>query len=101
MEQTLSALNMNLRSGRTLGMPFDPWDTQFGFFWYSDREIFQFTPGDFRHRAEEFAAVGINHVITFSGTHFRRSFRRDWDRITGTLARVVEACHACGIHVTE
>jgi len=84
-----------------LATPIDQWDARFGFFWYSDREIFRGTAADFERRTAGFAAAGINHVITFSGTHFRWSFRRDWERITATLARVVEACHHAGIRVTE
>ena len=47
------------------------------------------------------ARAGINHVITFSCTHFRWSFRRSWHLLTGVLSRVVAACHAYGIRVTE
>ncbi len=80
---------------------FDPWDTRFAFFWYNDQEIFHDTDADLARKAEAFAEVGINHVITFSPTHFRWSFRRHWDLLTDTLARVVAACHAAGIRVTE
>ena len=80
---------------------FDPWDTRFAFFWYNDQEIFHDTDADLARKAEAFAEVGINHVITFSATHFRWSFRRHWDLLTDTLARVVTACHAAGIRVTE
>ncbi|MCK5118140.1 MAG: hypothetical protein KAQ78_01080, partial [Candidatus Latescibacteria bacterium] len=62
----------------------DPWDTRFGFFWYNDHEIFHATQDDLNRQAEAFAATGINHVITFSCTHFRWSFRRRWDVITET-----------------
>ncbi len=79
----------------------DPWDTRFAFFWYNDQEIFRDTDADLARKAEAFADVGINHVITFSATHFRWSFRRHWDLLTETLARVVTACHAAGIRVTE
>ncbi|MDD9989288.1 MAG: beta-galactosidase trimerization domain-containing protein [Spirochaetaceae bacterium] len=80
---------------------FDPWDTRFAFFWYNDQEIFHDTDADLARKAEAFAEVGINHVITFSATHFRWSFLRHWDLLTDTLARVVAACHAAGIRVTE
>ena len=80
---------------------FDPWDTRFAFFWYNDQEIFHDTDADLARKAEAFAQVGINHVITFSATHFRWSFRRHWDLLTEALARVVTACHAAGIRVTE
>ena len=29
----------------------DPWNTRFGFFWYNDQEIFEFTKKDFDRRA--------------------------------------------------
>ena len=86
---------------RPLATAFDPWDTRFAFFWYNDQEIFHDTEADLARKAEAFADVGINHVITFSSTHFRWSFRRHWDLLTDTLARVVTACHAVGIRVTE
>jgi hypothetical protein len=78
-----------------------PWDTRFFWFWYNDREIFHTTQDDLNRQAESLAAAGINHVITFSCTHFRWSFRRHWDLITAALARVVKACHRQGICVTE
>ncbi len=83
------------------GTPLDPWDSRFGFFWYNDAEIFRDSQADLDRKAASFAASGINHVITFSCTHFRWSFRRSWDQITEVLARVVKACHASGIRVTE
>lgn len=79
----------------------DPWDARFGFFWYNDEEIFEDSQDDLNRKAEMFAAAGINHVITFSATHFRWSFRRHWNQITDALARVVKACHLHGICVTE
>ena len=84
-----------------LDTPLDPWDSRFGFFWYNDAEIFRDSQADLDRKAASFAASGINHVITFSCTHFRWSFRRSWDQITEVLARVVKACHASGIRVTE
>ena len=92
---------MSESRARPLATPFDPSDTRFAFFWYNDQEIFHDTAADLARKAEAFADVGINHVITFSCTHFRWSFRRHWDLLTDTLARVVTACHAVGIRVTE
>ena len=92
---------MSESRARPLAPPFDPSDTRFAFFWYNDQEIFHDTAADLARKAEAFADVGINHVITFSCTHFRWSFRRHWDLLTDTLARVVTACHAVGIRVTE
>ena len=77
------------------------WDTNFGFYWYNDREIFDFSKRDHDRKAEELAESGINHVITFSCTHFRWSFRRYWPVINDTIADLAEACHRCGIKVTE
>ena len=47
------------------------------------------------------AEQGITHVITFSSTHFRWSFRPYWDKITECLAKVVRAGHKYGIKVIE
>ena len=78
----------------------DPWDARFGFFWYNDREIAA-SQDELDRQAAELAAAGINHVITFSCTHFRWSFRRDWEELTRVLGRIVLACHRHGIAVTE
>jgi len=86
---------------RPLTAPHDPWDTRFGFFWYNDQEIFHSAQEDLDRQAETLAKAGINHVITFSCTHFRWSFRRHWGQLTEVLARVVEACHRSDIRVTE
>ena len=73
---------MKKKNGELLSTQTDQWNTRFGFYWYNDQEIFEFSQEDFNRRAEEFAGIGINHVITFSCTHFRWSFRRYWDQIT-------------------
>lgn len=86
---------------RPLSFPGDLWDTRFGWYWYNEEEIFKYSQEDFDRKAETFHKSGINHVITFSSTHFRWSYRRDWDLITSTLAKVVRACHKMGIYVTE
>jgi hypothetical protein len=79
----------------------EAWAERFGYFWYNDREIFTWEKDDFDRAAEGFSATGINHVITFSCTHFRWSFRPWWDRINTTISQAVEAFHRCGIAVTE
>ncbi len=79
----------------------DPWNERFGFFWYNDDEIFRFTDEDFKSRAKALGEAGTNHVITFSCTHFRWSFRRYWNELNTVLRRLVEACHAYDIAVTE
>ncbi|RKX34466.1 MAG: hypothetical protein DRP71_07045 [Verrucomicrobia bacterium] len=79
----------------------DPWETQFAFFWYNDQEIFHDTERDLEFKAEQLANGGVNHVITFSCTHFRWSFRDYWSLLNETLEKVVRACHKHGILVTE
>ncbi|MFP4384184.1 MAG: beta-galactosidase trimerization domain-containing protein [Spirochaetia bacterium] len=79
----------------------DPWDTYFGFYWYNDDEIFRSSQKDLDAQAESHKENGINHVITFSSTHFRWSFRRYWHLLNDVLSMVVEACHKHGIAVTE
>ncbi len=86
---------------RPLAFPKDLWNTRFGWFWYNEEEIFDYSTADFDRKAEGFRKAGINHVITFSSTHFRWSYLRDWDLLTETLAKVVRACHKQGIYVTE
>lgn len=81
--------------------PEDLWETQFGFFWYNDPEIFTDTEADLSRKVDRLASAGINHVITFSCTHFRWSFRRYWDLLNETLAKIVKACHEKEIYVTE
>jgi hypothetical protein len=92
---------MKKANNELLSTQTDPWNTRFGFYWYNDQEIFEYSQEDFNHRAEEFAGIGINHVITFSCTHFRWSFRRYWDQITEAITRIVNACHLRRIAVTE
>jgi len=84
-----------------LPYPKDKWNMRFGFFYYNDREIFDWDQLDMDRKAKEFADAGINHVITFSVTHFRWSFYRNWDKIYDVLRRMVIACHKYGIYVTE
>jgi len=79
----------------------DPWETQFAFFWYNDQEIFHDSEKDLETKAAKLAESGINHVITFSCTHFRWSFFDYWNLLNETLEKVVNACHQHGILVTE
>ncbi len=46
-------------------------------------------------------AISRSSQITFSCTHFRWSFFRDWELLTRRLAMIVRACHKHGIYVTE
>lgn len=77
------------------------WDARWAVFWYNDAEILDWQPADFLPRAEKMASEGVTHVFTFSCTHFRWSFHREWPRLVETARRVVEACHAHGIKVVE
>lgn len=78
-----------------------PYHAQWGFFWFNEQEIWYAQPEWYDQRAQQFADAGITHVMTFSNTHFRWSFRRHFDRINDALAQVVRACHARGIRVVE
>jgi len=77
------------------------WDAKFGFFWYNDEEIFNFTKDDFEEKAKKMADSGINIVITFSCTHFRWCMKEHWSLINKCLKNVVDACHKYGIKVVE
>jgi hypothetical protein len=77
------------------------WETQFGFFYYNDHEIFTASPEELERRAQEYAATGITQVITFSITHFRWSFQRSWGTIDAALERIVKAFRKHGVKVTE
>ena len=74
---------------------------KFGVFWYNDPELFEWSDGDFEHKAAEFAAAGINIVMTFSCTHFRWSYYPYWEEINARLAMLVKACHKYNIRVVE
>jgi hypothetical protein len=84
-----------------LTYPKNLWDHNFGFFWYNDPEIFDWSAADYERKAKDFADTGINHVITFSVTHFRWSFYQHWDIINAALKKLVDACHKYNIYVTE
>jgi hypothetical protein len=84
-----------------LTYPQNLWDHNFGFFWYNDPEIFDWEKADYERKAKDFADTGINHVITFSVTHFRWSFHQHWDVINAALKKLVDACHKYNIYVTE
>ncbi len=77
------------------------WDAKFGFFWYNDEELFNFTKADFNEKACRMAESGINIVMTFSCTHFRWSMKKYWTLINRCLSNIVEACHKYDIKVIE
>lgn len=74
---------------------------KYGVFWYNEPEICHWKQKDFDAKAEEFAATGINIVMTFSCTHFRWNFYPWWDKINLALAKMVKACHKYNIRVVE
>ena len=74
---------------------------KFGVFWYNDPELFEWSDNDFENKAAEFAAAGINIVMTFSCTHFRWSYYPWWDMINSRIAMLVKACHKFDIRVVE
>lgn len=76
-------------------------NARFGWFWYNDQEILHDTQEDIDRKMAKHAQMGITHVITFSSTHFRWSFRPFWNKINECLAKVVKAGHKYGIKVIE
>lgn len=78
-----------------------PWHNRFGWFWYNDQEIFHDDDAALDAKVQAFAEQRINHLITFSCTHFRWSFQRWWPLLAKTLGRIAESCHQHGIVLTE
>ena len=74
---------------------------RFGWFWYNDPEIFFDTQEDLDAKMKAMHDQGITHVITFSCTHFRWSFRPWWDKINECLKRICIAAHKYDIKVIE
>jgi len=74
---------------------------KYGVFWYNEQEINHWSDADFEAKAAEFAAAGVNIVMTFSSTHFRWSFYPYWDRINAAIGKIVKACHKHNIRVVE
>ena len=77
------------------------WDEKFTFFWYNQREIFEWSQSDFDHQAKQLAEAGITGVMTFSVTHFRWTFLRYKQEILEALRKLVKACHKYNITVEE
>lgn len=76
-------------------------EERWGVFWYNEEAVNSWSDADFEAKASEFAANGVNRVMTFSFTHFRWSFYPWWDKINHTISRVVRACHKYNIKVIE
>ncbi|OQA85714.1 MAG: hypothetical protein BWY31_01744 [Lentisphaerae bacterium ADurb.Bin242] len=79
----------------------DPYEVRFTFFWYNDREIFFDTEEEIGAKMKKTADQGITHLITFSCTHFRWSYRPWWEQINECLAKIVKAAHTYGLKVIE
>ena len=77
------------------------WRAKFAWFWYNTAEIFHFTQEDMDRKMARYAAQGITHVITFSSTHFRWSFKPWWPQINACIAKIVKSAHRYGIKVIE
>jgi len=60
---------------------------RFGWFWYNDQEIFLDTQSDIDAKMKAMYEQGITHVITFSCTHFRWSFKPWWGKINECLKK--------------
>ena len=73
----------------------------FGYFWFDEPHIFEWTQKDFDMELRKYADSGINHIIDFSITHIRWSFYPYWDIINKTIEKLVKACHKNGICLTE
>ena len=86
---------------RPLPKPGDKWDSRFGWFWYNDQEIFYDSEEQIEEKVKKFADQKVNHLITFSCTHFRWNYYRYWDKIIETVATLVRCCHKHDIYLTE
>ena len=81
--------------------PIKHWEQVYTYFWYNDREIFEWTQEDFDRKAKELADRGVNLVITFSMTHFRFGYYPYWNEINACIRKIVIACHKFNILVVE
>lgn len=77
------------------------WRARFAWFWYNSKEILHFTQEDMDKKVQEYADNGYTHLITFSCTHFRWSFRPWWKEINECLRKIVVSAHKHGIKVIE
>lgn len=78
-----------------------PWSEKFGWFWYNDFEIFEASDAELEKKILKFRNQGINHLITFSCTHFRWNFINNWEPIHNCLKRICQIAHKHGMRVTE
>ena len=80
---------------------FDPWQARFGWIWFSEKEIFDFSQEDVDRQVKSYANQGINILIGFSCTHFRMSFHENWKEINECIERYAKACHRFGMLYVE
>lgn len=79
----------------------NPNNARFGWFWYNDTEIFHDGQAQINAKVSAMADTGITHLITFSVTHFRWSFRPWWGILNECLEKICQAAHANGMKVIE
>ncbi len=79
----------------------NPWLTTFEWFWFNDKNTFEYTQEDFDREARRIHEDGIDIVVTFAPTHFRWGFMPYWDIINEAIRKLVTACHKYGIKVVE
>ncbi|MBO7148052.1 MAG: hypothetical protein J6W81_09930 [Lentisphaeria bacterium] len=79
----------------------NPWRARYAWFWYNSAEIWQFTQADMDAKVKKYADAGFTHLITFSCTHFRWSFRPWWKEINECLRKIVVSAHKYGLKVIE
>ena len=79
----------------------DRWQARFAWFWYNSREIWHFSQEDMDSKVRCYAEQGITHLITFSCTHFRWSYKPWWKEINACLAKIVKSAHKYGMKVIE
>ena len=79
----------------------DPYTARYAFFWYNDEEIFFDSQEDIDRKVKSYADQGITHLMTFSCTHFRWSFKPFWGILNECLTKIVRAAHKYGLKVVE
>ena len=77
------------------------WSEKFGWLWYNDHEIFDASDEELEQKILQFKHQGINHLITFSCTHFRWNFIDSWEAIHRCLKRLCQIAHRHGMRLTE
>ncbi|MDD6312776.1 MAG: hypothetical protein PUB08_04880 [Firmicutes bacterium] len=78
-----------------------PWQASFGWLWFNEKEIFDYTDEQIEEHVKSYRDQGINIIIGFSVTHFRMAYHEEWDRINATIAKYARACHKFGMLYVE